>query len=515
MAGKILTLKYRPQTFDELWVQDHVRDTLKRAVAHNRLANAYLFCGPRGVGKTTTARILAKSLNCEKGPTVTPCNQCSFCVDITGSRSLDVLEIDGASNRGIEQVRELRENIRYAPSACRFKVYIIDEIHMLTTQAFNALLKTLEEPPAHAKFVFATTHAHEVPVTIISRCQRFDFRKATVSEIRDRLAWLAGQEHIKASDAAFVAVARRADGAIRDAESILDQLAAYRPEGIELADVEDLLGIVPAEQFQDYARLVLAGDAAGLVRFIDKLFETGYDYLEFYSGLVSHFRTLLLLDVVGPAESLGLLPEEAVALKAQADSFGRERLLTILDTLARAEASARYTRMPRVLLELLSLELAAGYEVARAEVAPDQPQPVAAADRIQRVGRAESGAAPEAPARTQDSRRDSQRNAPGMERVWSELRLRVNEHKPLLADCLELAVPMSLTDEGLTIALPARHKAVGTRIEAESVLLNRILGETLGRPARLKVAVVKKQEPDSVHEKLTQHFGRVEEERSR
>ncbi len=321
MTGKILTLKYRPQTFDELWVQDHVRDTLKRAVARNRLANAYLFTGPRGVGKTTTARILAKSLNCEKGPTVTPCNQCSICADITGSRSLDVLEIDGASNRGIEQVRELRENIRYAPSACRFKVYIIDEVHMLTTQAFNALLKTLEEPPPHAKFIFATTHAHEVPVTIISRCQRFDFRKAAVNEIRDRLAWLAQQENIKISDAALVAVARRADGAIRDGESILDQLAAYKPEGIELADVEDLLGIVPAEMFYDFAGLVLAGDAAGLIRFIDKLFATGYDHLEFYSGLVNHFRTLLLLDIVGPADSLGLLPGESERLAAQARSF--------------------------------------------------------------------------------------------------------------------------------------------------------------------------------------------------
>ncbi len=487
MSGKILTLKYRPQTFDELWVQDHVRDTLKRAVARNRLANAYLFTGPRGVGKTTTARILAKSLNCEKGPTITPCNRCSICLDITGSRSLDVLEIDGASNRGIEQVRELRENIRYAPSACRYKVYIIDEVHMLTPQAFNALLKTLEEPPAHAKFIFATTHAHEVPVTIISRCQRFDFRKATVNEIRDRLAWLAGQEKIKASDAALVAVARRADGAIRDAESILDQLAAYKPEGIELADVEDLLGIVPAERFSDFAQLVLAGDAAGLVRFIDRLFETGYDYLEFYSGLVGHFRTLLLLDVIGPAESLGLLPEETERLTVQARSFGRERLLVILDALTRAETSAKHTRMPRILLEVLALELAAGQNAPRAEVVPDPAPPTAAV----------------------------QDRPPALDTAWAELRLRVNERKPLLASVLELAAPLALDQKGLTITLPPTHKAVEPKLQADQALLDRILSEVLGRPAQLKVKHGQQPGPDPVLQKLTKHFGRVEEERPR
>ena len=281
MAGKVLTLKYRPQRLDEIWIQDHVRDTLKRAIQRNRLANAYLFCGPRGVGKTTTARILAKSLNCEKGPTISPCGECSACVEITNGRSLDVIEIDGASNRKIDDVRELRENIRYLPAAGKYKLYIIDEVHMLTTESFNALLKTLEEPPPHAKFIFATTAAHDVPATIVSRCQRFDFRRATPSEIKDRLTWLAKQEGIKVSDAALMAIARRADGAIRDGEGILDQLAAFRPEGIELKDVEELLGMVPNEVFFDYADLILAGDGPGLLGFMARLFESGYDHAEF------------------------------------------------------------------------------------------------------------------------------------------------------------------------------------------------------------------------------------------
>jgi DNA polymerase-3 subunit gamma/tau len=360
MASKVLTLKYRPQSFDELWVQDHVRDTLKRAIERNRLANAYLFCGPRGVGKTTTARILAKGLNCEKGPTTTPCNKCSFCTEITASRSMDVIEIDGASNRGIEQIRELRENIKYTPSSGRYKVYIIDEVHMLTEAAFNALLKTLEEPPAHAKFIFATTAAHDVPATIVSRCQRFDFRRATPAEIKDRLAWLAKQESIKASDAALMAIARRADGAIRDGEGILDQLASFRPDGIELKDVEELLGLVPSEVFFDYADMVLAGDGPGLMSFLARLLESGYDHIEFYSGMVQHFRNLLVLDVAGRESGLSLLPDEVERLTRQARSFGRGDLLRILSSITQYESQAGATQYPRVLLEVMSLELASG-----------------------------------------------------------------------------------------------------------------------------------------------------------
>jgi len=485
-TSKVLTLKYRPQKFDEVLIQDHVTETLKRAIEKNRLANAYLFAGPRGVGKTTTARILAKSLNCEKGPTAEPCNHCSFCIDITASRSMDVLEIDGASNRGIDQVRELRENIKYAPSAARYKIYIIDEVHMLTEPAFNALLKTLEEPPAHAKFIFATTHAHEVPATIISRCQRFDFRKAAVGEIRDRLAWLAAQEKIKASDAALVAIARRADGAIRDAESILDQLASYRPEGIELADVEELLGIVPAELFYQYAGLLLSADAPGIIRFIDRLFETGYDHIEFYSGAVAHFRTLLLLHVAGATESLGLLPEESERLLKQARAFGQDRLMCVLGALTQAEAATKATRMPRVLLEVLSLEL---------------------------VGSRTPAAAARAPSTASDEPR-TRDDATTLESVWTELCLRLNEHKPMLASILDLASPDSLADDTLTVTLPGQHKAAGQKLEADLSLVQTVLSEVVGRPTRLKVNFTKKPAADPTHEKLARVFGSVEEEKS-
>ncbi|MEO0080207.1 MAG: DNA polymerase III subunit gamma/tau, partial [candidate division WOR-3 bacterium] len=359
-SRQVLTLKYRPQTFDELLIQDHVTRTLKRAIELNRLANAYLFAGPRGVGKTTAARILAKSLNCLSfdRPTTTPCNRCSACIEIAESRSMDVLEIDGASERKIDDIRELRENIRYTPIGLRFKVYIIDEVHMLTAEAFNALLKTLEEPPSHAKFIFATTESHRVPLTIVSRCQRFDFRKALPAEIIDRLAWIAQKENIKVSQEALAAIARHADGAIRDAESILDQLWSYCPEGIEVKHVEEVLGLVPAGLFHEFVDLLIANDAKGLVRFIDRLFEAGYDLSEFYAGLVEHFRDLLLFQVSGTAPGAGLLPDEEERLRKQARAFSRERLLSILDTLARNEERAKRTSIPRVLLELLSLELA-------------------------------------------------------------------------------------------------------------------------------------------------------------
>ena len=242
MSYQVFARKYRPQTFDNLVGQEHVTRTLKNAVAQNRLAHAYLFVGPRGIGKTSTARILAKALNCVQGPTTTPCGVCDSCKEITGGNSLDVLEIDGASNNGVEQVRELRDNVRYAPAKGRFKIYIIDEVHMLTSQAFNALLKTLEEPPAHVKFIFATTEPQKVLPTILSRCQRFDLHRIPANLIAKHLQYIAGEEKVKLEPAAAHAIAKGADGGLRDAESMLDQLVAFCGDAIAEADVLNVFG---------------------------------------------------------------------------------------------------------------------------------------------------------------------------------------------------------------------------------------------------------------------------------
>jgi DNA polymerase-3 subunit gamma/tau len=491
MASKVLTLKYRPQSFDEILVQDHVRDTLKRAIEKNRLANAYLFCGPRGVGKTTTARILAKSLNCEKGPTTTPCNKCSFCTEITASRSLDVIEIDGASNNSVDDVRELRENAKYTPSSGRFKIYIIDEVHMLSPSAFNALLKTLEEPPAHVKFVFATTEAHKVPATIVSRCQRFDFRRATPAEIKDRLTWLAHHEKIRVSDAASMAIARRADGAIRDGEGILDQLAAFRPDGIELKDVEELLGLVPSEMFFDYADLVLAGNGPGLMIFIARLFESGHDHNEFHAGVVRHFRDLLLLEVSGEESGLSLLPSEAERMVLQAKSFGRGDLLRIVHDITQYESQAGTTQYPRVLLEVMSLELASGRSGPTDSATPRH----ATQERI------ETPAVGDRPIT--------------MSTLWNELRLRMNAHRPMLAGFLELAAPVSLKTDTLTIAFPAKHKAAAEKLEDSLQHLTTALTEFTGRPMQLVVQLSKKPGPDPTRERVSRILGEVDEKEQR
>ncbi|MEO0073675.1 MAG: DNA polymerase III subunit gamma/tau, partial [candidate division WOR-3 bacterium] len=352
-----LTLKYRPQTFAELLIQDHVRNTLTQAIERDRLANAYLFAGPRGVGKTTTARILAKCLNClsHERPTVTPCNSCSACIEISESRSVDVMEIDGASERRIDDVRELRDGIRYSPGALRYKIYIIDEVHMLTREAFNAILKTLEEPPRHAKFIFATTEVHRLPLTIISRCQRFDFRKATNAEICTRLKWIAEKENIKISGEAIAAIATRADGAVRDAESMLEQLAMYSPSCIELSDAEELFGLVPTRLSTEYAELVLAGDTTGIVKLVDRVIEEGHDPVEFFNALVNHFRQLLRMLYTDDLPDV--VEEDKKRMRKQAQHFGYESLLTTLGHLSSNEPSIRTTAFPQAFLELLSLEL--------------------------------------------------------------------------------------------------------------------------------------------------------------
>ena len=275
MSYQVFARKYRPQTFDDLVGQTHVTRTLKNAVEQNRLAHAYLFVGPRGIGKTSTARILAKALNCVNGPTVTPCGVCDSCKEITGGNSLDVLEIDGASNNGVEQVRELRDNVRYAPSKGHFKIYIIDEVHMLTSAAFNALLKTLEEPPPHVKFIFATTEPQKVLPTILSRCQRFDLHRIPANLIAHHLQFIAGQEKITLDPAAAHAIAKGADGGLRDAESMLDQLVAFCGERIAESDVLNVFGFTSEQTVANFTGKILRGETSDALELLHAEAENG------------------------------------------------------------------------------------------------------------------------------------------------------------------------------------------------------------------------------------------------
>ncbi len=356
---KVLSLKYRPQTFDEICVQDHVKITLKKALENRKIANAYLFCGPRGVGKTTTARVLARCLNCTASPQPTPhpCGKCPPCLDIPHSRSLDVLEIDGASNRGIEHIRDLREEVKYSPVFSRYKIYIIDEVHMLTEPAFNALLKTLEEPPAHVKFIFATTAPHKLPETILSRCQRFDFRKAEVEEIVSRLKKICSLEKIAIEEKALYLIARRAEGAIRDGEVILDQIAAYADQKITAQMIEEVLNIVPERTFFSYFQVLKEREDKLTFAFLEKVSESAYDPIEFFSGLVKFFRTLLLVKNEIQPRFLGLSREDYQNLQKEVQDLSSETLTNILTILLEHEESLNRTFFPEILLEILSLKI--------------------------------------------------------------------------------------------------------------------------------------------------------------
>ena len=350
---QVLARKWRPQQFDEVVGQEHITTTLQNAIEQDRLAHAYLFVGPRGIGKTSSARIFAKALNCVKGPTTKPCDKCDNCKEIAEGRSMDVLEIDGASNNGVEQVRELRDTVRYAPASGKYKIYIIDEVHMLSTAAFNALLKTLEEPPAHVKFFFATTEPQKVLPTILSRCQRFDLRRIPAKLIVEHLKKIAKAEKIAIDDEALAAIARGAEGGLRDAESTLDQLIAFCGNKIAEKDVLNVFGLVAQEKIAALTNALIDGDANAALRIVQELDEIGKDLQRLLADLLNHFRNLLVATVGGATTDLLDLPDtELDLLKAQAPRLDADAVLRMIDALASAEGRLRYALSKRVFLEI-------------------------------------------------------------------------------------------------------------------------------------------------------------------
>ena len=488
MSYQVIARKYRPQRFEDVVGQEHVTTTLANAIRSGRIAHAYLFCGPRGTGKTTLARIFAKALNCTGGPKPEFADDDPRVKEITEGRSLDVLEIDGASNNGVEQVRELRDTARFAPAASKFKIYIIDEVHMLSTAAFNALLKTLEEPPAHVKFLFATTDPEKVLPTILSRCQRFDLRRIPAKLIVEHLGRIAAQESVQIDEAALHAIARGADGGMRDAQSTLDQLISFCGSTVVEADVLSMFGLAARAQLLELADAVLASDSANSLRLLDQLARSGKDLGRLLGDLLTHFRNLLIFKVSRGDKSLLEVSEaEMAALTAQVSRIEAEQLTFILDTLSQADNRQRDAANKRIFLEVtllkaiqaresVSIESVIKHlhelrdevlaETGGAPVTPAKPaprlapvakEPTTAAAAAPAPKAAAPVVPPEAPAAVPNSPSPAPSSGlsggEGADGIWKAL-VAAFSGEPLFKAQLSAGLPQSLAGRSLTIEFP-------------------------------------------------------------
>ena len=489
-----LARKYRPQTFDALIGQPHVTTTLTRALENRKMAQAYLFAGIRGVGKTSAARILAKCLNCEQGPTATPCQTCASCTQITKGNSLDVLEIDGASNRGIDEIRGLRETVGFAPTTGRFRLYIIDEVHMLTTEAFNALLKTLEEPPAHVKFIFATTAPGKVPPTILSRCQRFDFRRIEAATMVAALATLAKTEQLRVDEPALYAIARASEGSLRDGEVILEQLASFSDGAITEAQVTELLGALGSEALFAFAQAILARDVVKALELLMAQLEQGKEPPQLLADLLRHLRNLLVVSSTRETASsdalrVRLVDEPSERLKRlgeQASQTTPEELLMCLQVLAGAYELVRRSPMAQTILELVVIKLCTreqwrsleeiSQRLERLTVPSSESRPISRSVPQPVV----SSPVDPMPVQPQEALPASAPNAAAavLHEVWPTFLEQLASQKMSLAAYLADSKPLSQDGPTLTIGLPgfSLHREVLDLAENRR-LIERLLGE--------------------------------------
>ena len=352
MGYLVTARKWRPQVFSSVAGQEHITETLKNAIKNNRIAHAYLFTGPRGVGKTTTARIFAKALNCTNLKNAEPCNECDNCKDIQNSQLLDIIEIDGASNRGIDEVRTLRESVKYAPTRGKYKIYIIDEVHMLTKESFNAFLKTLEEPPEHTIFIFATTDVHKVPLTIISRCQRFDFRRIQMDTIKETLLQIAKAENIKIDDKTLTIISKKADGALRDAESYFDQVVSFCGDKIDSETVAKMLNLIDDEIYFEISDAILNKNFKSVFEVTNKIYDNGWDFIDFMEGLIEHFRnimTVILTEKTSLTETADVYRNKYMDY---IDKFSEGDLLRVLNFLTKVQQELKYSQNQKLKIEI-------------------------------------------------------------------------------------------------------------------------------------------------------------------
>lgn len=485
MSYIVLARKWRPSAFEDIAGQAHITRTLQNALRANRIAHAFLFTGVRGVGKTTAARILAKALNCEQGPTPTPCNQCTYCEEIAKGNCLDVLEIDGASNRGIDEIRQIIENVRYQPAKCRFKIYIIDEVHQVTKDAFNALLKTLEEPPASVKFILATTEPHRLPETILSRCQRYDFRRIALREIVQRLEEISEKEGLKITQGALLLLAREADGSMRDAQSLLEQVFSYSGTDAESSTVaevderllEDILGLAQRRMLYEMSQAVIDGNAKRCLEIVAGAVEQGIDLARLSRDLVEHFRNLLVARVTGESANPGVtkvsveatearlldLPDQEITdLNSQVAEVSAEVLLDYFDFMAAGELEIERADNPRFALETVLVRLA---------TLPQTVPIVQLTERIEQLEKRLSTSKPSAafgasksaivqesqPVSLRPPKREAVAVEQGKDEVWRSFVALVAKEKKLLATHLDSASALEFGAGVLTIGVAERH----------------------------------------------------------
>jgi DNA polymerase-3 subunit gamma/tau len=520
MSYLVLARKWRPQNFEDVVGQKPITQALQNAIATKRVAHAYLFAGPRGVGKTSVARILAKALNCQDGPTLHPCNNCNLCKEIRDGFSVDVLEIDGASNRGIDEIRELRDNVKYLPAKNKYKVYIIDEVHMLTEPAFNALLKTLEEPPPHVIFIFATTEPHKIPLTILSRCQRYDFKRIPSSSILDQLKKIASEEGMEVSDPSLHLIARQAQGSMRDAQSLLDQVFSFSGPKVSDQEVIEALGVIDRKVLHETIQALAEGDRPRLLQIVEEVYNFGYDLKEFCGELAQLMRDLLVLklfpDGFQEAAKLIDLPEEEVRdLSMQADKFSQEELQALFRAFLSAHDEAARSTFPRLVLEMtlnrmsrrkpvLSVEevleklrameerlLAGGVPGAPGSLLLAAPAPVRQRDVLaETTEEEEAEEVPEAVLPQRETGEEGARELPGeVEEKWKDFVTFAKKKKPPFASLLEHGEPIALDESRMEIVYPENSFYLERMQEADNLtFLQDLSREFFKGPMKVRVS---------------------------
>lgn len=475
MSYVVIARRYRPQQFDEIIGQEHITRTLSNAIANGRIGQAYIFAGPRGVGKTTTARILAMAVNCENGPSPKPDINSPICQAIIQGKSMDVMEIDGASNRRIEEIRNLRENINYTPSEGRYRVYIIDEVHMLTNEAFNALLKTLEEPPAHAIFIFATTEIHRVPATILSRCQRFDFKRIPINTIIEHLKHICSSEKIEISDDALMQIAKKADGSMRDSQSILDQIISFSGSKIGIEEVEKSIGIINQDIFFDISSKIKERNLKEILILSRELYTSGTDLTELMLGLEEHFRNMLVVESTGSDELLEVSDNYAQKYKEQKGAFSENDLVALLNIVSQTLTDMKWAQQPFLKFELALVKM------AKMPAAKEIEQLLEKLDLLKKKGLSKAAATV-----VQETPRSISSNLNSIKSEWPVVIEKVHREKPTLASIFELFHLEEYNQESLKIAV-ACNEFQRDLIEKDRAFIDKIVQSVYKEMIRLDI----------------------------